>query len=183
MAAPLIFGDTEIAFLQELIRQKVDFMIVGLSAAALQGAPVVTQDVDLWFRDLADPGIARALKKVKGAYVPPIGTHPPMFAGKGVNLFDIVVHMHGLGDFDQERRHTLGVPLGRFKIPALKLERVMVSKKATGREKDKLAIKVLNDAIKAIRQRELERPQPRMNNGRWRGSTQNEGLQSDANPR
>ena len=31
----------------------------------------MTQDVDLWFRDLEDPGVARALKKVKGSYVPP----------------------------------------------------------------------------------------------------------------
>jgi hypothetical protein len=61
----LIFGDKEATFLRELIRQKVDFMIVGLSAAALQGAPVVTQDVDLWFKDLSDPGIKKALKKCR----------------------------------------------------------------------------------------------------------------------
>ena len=64
MADPLIFGDDEIEFLKALVREKVDFMIVGLSAAALQGAPVVTQDIDLWFRQLPDPGIERALKKV-----------------------------------------------------------------------------------------------------------------------
>ena len=64
MQKNLIFGDKEATFLRELIRQKVDFMIVGLSAAALQGAPVVTQDVDLWFKDLTDPGIKQALKKV-----------------------------------------------------------------------------------------------------------------------
>ena len=46
MADSLIFGDREAEFLKELVRQKVEFMIVGLSAAALQGAPVVTQDID-----------------------------------------------------------------------------------------------------------------------------------------
>ena len=63
MADSLIFGDREAEFLKELVRQKVEFMIVGLSAAALQGAPVVTQDIDLWFRTLPDPGLEKALKK------------------------------------------------------------------------------------------------------------------------
>ena len=38
MAAPSIFTETELAFLRELVRQCVAFMVVGLSAAALQGA-------------------------------------------------------------------------------------------------------------------------------------------------
>lgn len=154
MADKLIFGDQEIAFLQELVRQKVAFMIVGLSAAALQGAPVVTQDVDLWFRDLGDHGIRIALKKVGGALVPATDTTPPMFAGKGIELFDVVVHMHGLGSFDEEKTNTIKVPLGRTKVSALKLERIIASKQFLGRDKDKLALKPLTDALAAIRERE-----------------------------
>jgi hypothetical protein len=149
----LIFGDEEAAFLQELVRQKVAFMVVGLSAAALQGAPVVTQDVDLWFRDLEEPGLARALRRVKGAYVPPVAMDPPMLAGKGLGLFDIVVHMHGLGGFDQELNNTIKVPLGRFRIPVLKLERILASKRAAGRPKDTLVLHVLRDALAATRGR------------------------------
>jgi len=153
VAEDLIFSRDEAEFLKELIRQKVDFMIVGLSAAALQGAPVVTQDVDLWFSDLEDPGIQRALRKVGGAYVAPAMTNPPMFAGKAVDLFDIVMHMHGLRDYDSERDHTIKVPLGRFKVTVLALDRIIKSKKATGRTKDKLALPVLSDALKTIRAR------------------------------
>lgn len=155
MAGDLIFGEREAEFLKELLRHHVDFMVVGLSAAALQGAPVVTQDVDLWFRDLGDPGIAKALKKVGGSYVPPVAMHPPMFAGKGVSLFDVVTHMHGLGEFGEETRHVIKVPLGRFKVPVLKLERIIVSKRALGRDKDHLVLKVLSDALAAIRGREV----------------------------
>jgi hypothetical protein len=151
---PLIFGEKEIAFLKELVRHRVDFMIVGLSAAALQGAPVVTQDIDLWFRNVSDPGIERALKKVRGSYVPPMMGNPPMFAGQGVELFDIVIRMDGLDGFDEELEHTIKVPLGRIKVLVLKLERIIVSKKASGREKDKLVLKVLSDALKAIQERE-----------------------------
>jgi hypothetical protein len=156
VADPLIFGDRELEFLKELVKQKVDFMIVGLSAAALQGAPVVTQDIDLWFRTLPDAGLERALKKVHGSYIPPISGNPPMFAGEGVELFDIVVHMHGLGEFDDERENTIKVQLGRFKVRVLKLERIIASKKATGRSKDKLVLKVLSDALKTIQERERE---------------------------
>jgi hypothetical protein len=57
-------------------------MVVGLSAAALQGAPVVTQDVDLWFDDLNDPGIHQALREVGAAYVPPLHLKgPPDYTG------------------------------------------------------------------------------------------------------
>ena len=152
MADRLIFGEREVEFMQELVRKKVRFMIVGLAAAALQGAPVVTQDVDLWFADLAQEGIANALKKVHGSYVPPTPSTPPMFAGRGIELFDIVVHMHGLGTFSEELEHTIRIRLGRTKIPVLKLERIIASKKATGRAKDKLAVKVLSDALKTIRE-------------------------------
>ena len=124
-------------------------MIVGLSAAALQGAPVVTQDVDLWFKDLDQPGIRKALKKVGGSYVPSITLNPPMFAGDSVNLFDIVMHMHGLGEFDDEKKHSIKIPLGRVKIAVLALEQIIRSKKATGREKDKLVLPVLLDALAA----------------------------------
>jgi hypothetical protein len=150
----LIFGDREIAFLQALVRERVEFMIVGLAAAALQGAPVVTQDIDLWFRELSDPGIKRALKKFRGSYVAPSIHNPPMFAGRGIELFDIVINMNGLGTFDDEREHTIKVRFGRTKVLVLELERIIASKKATGREKDKLALGPLTDALKAIRERE-----------------------------
>lgn len=156
MADRLIFGEEEVEFLQELVRQNVDFMVVGLAAAALQGAPVVTQDVDLWFENLDDPGIQKALRKVRGSYVPPTLQNPPLFAGRSIELFDIVVHMHGLGEFDEERDNTVRIALGRTKIPVLKLERIIASKKATGRQKDKLALSVLRDVLKTIREREKD---------------------------
>ena len=114
-------------------------------------APVVTQDIDLWFRNLQDPGIGRALRKVRGVYVPPVGKKPPMFAGRGLALFDIVVHMHGLGSFDTETIHVVRVPLGRFRVPVLRLDRILASKKALDRPQDRLTVPVLADAQVANR--------------------------------
>lgn len=150
----LIFGEREYEFLRELVRHNADFMIVGLSAAALQGAPVVTQDIDLWFRELPDEGLEKALREVGGIYVPSSGSNPPVFAGRGVELFDIVTHMHGIGEFEDEVENTIKVPLGRIKVMVLKLERIIESKRATGREKDRRVLKVLSDALKTIREQE-----------------------------
>jgi hypothetical protein len=46
VAAPLPFSEKELRLLQVLLKREVRFMVVGLSAATLQGAPVVTQDVE-----------------------------------------------------------------------------------------------------------------------------------------
>ena len=123
----------------------------GLSAAALQGAPVVTQDVDLWFEDLSDPRIREALKEVDAAYAAPSLQNPPMFIGGGVELFDIVLTMHGLGTFAKELRNCVDVALGRMKLKVLRVDRILASKRAANRAKDRLVIPVLEDSLAASR--------------------------------
>lgn len=91
MAAPLPFSESELRLLRVLLKRMVRFMVVGLSAATLQGAPVVTQDVGLWFENLGALKTSRALQEVGAAYVPPSNSNPPMLAGAGAELFDIVM--------------------------------------------------------------------------------------------
>jgi hypothetical protein len=148
VAAPEV-TKAEAAFLHALLKHKVRFMVVGLSAAALQGAPVVTQDVDLWFEDLADPNLRSALKDTGASYVPPFEMNPPMFAGGGLELFDIVLRMDGLQKFGDEFENHVQIPISTMNIPALSLRRILASKLAANRKKDQLVIPVLEDAIKA----------------------------------
>ena len=61
-----IFTSKEIAFFRALKKRKVPFLIVGLSAATLQGAPVVTQDVDLWIKNLGSDDFRKAVGDVGG---------------------------------------------------------------------------------------------------------------------
>ncbi|MBI4824824.1 MAG: hypothetical protein HY807_00165 [Nitrospirae bacterium] len=151
MAEDLIFTKSEIRFLRELVRCKVDFMIIGLSAAALQSAPVVTQNIDLWFADLTDPRLTKALKKVKSIYIPPIGNNPPMFAGDDAGLFDIVTHVDGLGGYAEIKKKAIKIALTDFKVQVLPLELIIKSKQAAGRSKDKLVLPVLKDVLKIIK--------------------------------
>jgi hypothetical protein len=149
VAAPLPFSESELRLLQTLLKRKVRFMVVGLSAATLQGAPVVTQDIDLWFENLGEPKISRALREVGAAYVPPSHLNPPMLAGRGAELFDIVIRMDGLGTFADEIKNCVEISLGRQKLKVLSLERILASKIAANRTKDKLMIPVLRDALAA----------------------------------
>ena len=149
MAAPLPFSESELRLLGALREHKVRFMVVGLSAATLQGAPVVTQGVDLWFENLGEQKMSLALREVGAAYVPPSINNPPMFAGAGSELFDIVIRMDGLGAFSDEIKNCIEIPLGRHKLKVLALDRILASKMAANRPKDKLTIPILRDALAA----------------------------------
>lgn len=155
-----VYGLTssEIKFLNALAGNDVPFMIVGLSAAAMQGAPVVTQDIDLWFKRLDHPGVKVALAAVGAAYVAPTIHQPPMFAGRGVEQFDIVMHMSGLGEFEEEMLHTIPLKIGESSVPVLALARILASKKAAGREKDRLTIQILADVLAVREQKKSTDP-------------------------
>jgi hypothetical protein len=150
VAEASLFSRDEARFLKELLREKVDFMVIGLAAAALQGAPIVTQDIDLWFRDLPNPKLEKALKKVGGAYVPPFDLNPPMLAGEAVKLFDIVLTVHGLNSFQKEKKHIVWIPIYGTKVPVLNLDRIILSKKTANRKKDRLVVPVLEDCLRTL---------------------------------
>jgi len=146
----LIFADEEIFFLRELARNHVPFMVVGLSAAALQGAPMVTQDVDLWFRNVEHPGVRKALKKVGGILVASAADRPPMFVGDHVDGFDIVLTIHGVGTFDEEMKKAVKISMGGFELAVLPLDRIIASKRWLNREKDRAVLPALESAAKVV---------------------------------
>lgn len=153
MAAPPPFTDREAAFLKALVDEHVEFMVVGLAAAALQGAPAVTQDIELWLADRSDPRFREALRKAGVSYVPPSMNNPPLLVGGGAELFDIVVNMHGLGPFEQEVKRAIRIRLGEVEIPVLPLDRIIASKRAAGRPKDRAILPALEDTLRTLRSR------------------------------
>lgn len=153
MGGPAPFTDKEARFVETLVEEGVEFLVVGLAAAALQGAPAVTQDVDLWFRDLTDPRLGKALRRVGAIYIPPRADQPPLLAGGGAELFDVVTHMDGLRSFGVEARRALRVPLGGVEVPVLPLARIIASKRAANRPKDRAILPVLEDALRVIQSR------------------------------
>jgi len=148
VAAPDLFTRKEQNFLKILLEEGVEFMVVGLAAAALQGVPAVTQDIDLWFAHRGDERMIAALEKAGVSYLPPGESNPPLLVGEAADLFDVVVHMHGLGSFAEERARAKIVEIAGMELPILSLERIVASKEATGRPKDLAILPVLRDALK-----------------------------------
>lgn len=150
MAEVLPLSDAELRLLESLLRHKIRFLVVGLSAAALQGAPVVTEDVDLWFENLSDPMLMQALVKVGAAYIPPFGYNPPMLGGTGSEPFDIALRMNGLNDFATEWKRAVEIKVGRLKLKVLPLDRILASKQAANRPKDQRVIPVLQNVLRTL---------------------------------
>lgn len=151
MAEVLPLSDAELRLLESLLRHKIRFLVVGLSAAALQGAPVVTEDVDLWFENLSDPMLMQALVKVGAAYIPPFGYNPPMLGGTGSEPFDIALRMNGLNDFATEWKRAVEIKVGRLKLKVLPLDRILASKQAANRPKDQRVIPVLQNVLRTLK--------------------------------
>lgn len=128
-------------------------MIVGLSAATLQGACVATQDIDLWFENVGNPLVSEIIQKFGGAYVPVIPSimNPPRFVGTEFHALDIVFNMSGLGEFEEEFKSAATANIDGVDFYILPLERIIQSKKKASRPKDKAILPVLEDTLKTIR--------------------------------
>ncbi len=124
-------------------------MIVGMSGALLQGARGVTEDIHLWFEDLSDPRIADAVKEAGGVWISgSFGLGPPRIGGDALSeRFDVVTTMTGLESFATELRDVRFEEVDGLRLPVLPLARIVDSKRAANREKDRAVLPSLEDAL------------------------------------
>jgi hypothetical protein len=148
----------EQAFFRSLDELKVRYLVVGLGAALLQGAPVVTQDIDIWFGENTPwDAIGEAARRGGGFYTPGVGMNRPLIGGPGLDRLDLVLTAHGLSSFDEEYAGAETHDVAGVRLTVLPLERILASKRATGRVKDRAVIPALEDAMAARRSRERDR--------------------------
>ena len=74
-----------------------------------------------------------------------------MLAGEGLDRIDVVTHCQGLKSFNAEYAKAVNLSVGDFSIKILPLERVIASKRAAGRPKDKAVLESLRAALVARR--------------------------------
>jgi hypothetical protein len=153
--------EAERKLLTELNSRGVRFMIVGASAAVLQGANTATQNIDLWFESTTDPRIKAAIDAVGGIWVSgSFGMMPPTIGGEPLgDRFDVVVHMHGLEAFDLEFPRAREMIVDGVPVRVLPLERIIASKRATGRARDQAQLPALEEALAAATVLETEEPE------------------------
>jgi hypothetical protein len=143
----------ERAFLSALEQLGVPFMVVGVGAAVMQGAPLVTQDIDLWFEDRTDPRIHEAARRGGGVFIPGhFGMMPAQVGGGEIgDRLDIVTTPEGLEGFRTEYQRALVLDLDGLLVRVLPLERIIQSKRTASRPKDLAVIPAL-EATLAVRE-------------------------------
>lgn len=100
-------GPAERALLRALNDRGVRFLIVGMGATLLEGAPVSTQDLGLWLERIDDPRVPLAARDAGGFWIPQFGMQPPGFGGTELQRLDVVLIAHGLEPFDEEYRNAV----------------------------------------------------------------------------
>jgi hypothetical protein len=126
--------------------EKVDYLFIGKSGAILLGYPGTTQDVDIFPRRSPENGlrIVKALRKI--GFEIDSGLEREIIAGKdfvqiktGPFDVDLVFAPDGIANFAEAEAR--GLTEGIFRVASLK--DIIASKRATGRQKDKIELPLL----------------------------------------
>ena len=146
-AAPLL---KKIA--RALHKARLEAIMVGNAAAALQGAPVTTLDVDFMFRKtstnlrklkvFADELDAQILKP----YYPLSSLYRVVNDDTGMQV-DFMSILHGIKSFENLRYDAVEVDFDEYILKVASLEKIIRSKKALGRPKDKAVISILEKTL------------------------------------
>jgi predicted nucleotidyltransferase len=146
-AAPLL------ARVAKLLReQKLDAILIGNAAAALQGAPVTTVDFDFLFRKT--PANIRKLKALARSldavilrpYYPASGLHRLSRDEDGLQL-DFMTAIDGIRSFEGLRKRAKTVRLAGADLTVATLSDIIKSKRAANRDRDRAVLDVLEKAL------------------------------------
>jgi len=151
---------------ERLIAQQVEFVVVGGMSAVLHGASIITQDLDLCFRRTPQ-NIARLVAALKPLN-PRLRDFPPdlpfFFDERAIQLgtsftflirdesLDLLTEMDAIGGYDQIIGDAEEMAVGNFTVKVLALEKLIATKTAANRPKDRWALPVLE----AMRQMKRE---------------------------
>jgi hypothetical protein len=119
--------------LEALEVEDIRFMLIGMSAAIVQGVMETTLHVDLWM-DLPSRQYMRVqnIARKTGATM---GASTVAFLEDGTPL-NFVFEVTGLGSFASELKHSKRLEYHGKRIAVLKLERILKNKETIRRDKD-----------------------------------------------
>lgn len=125
--------------------ERIKFMLVGMSAANLQGVLASTVDVDVWI-SLPPRQYVRVInlcRKLKATVQSP----NKVFLSDETPV-DFIYELGGLQSFEKEFLRARKLPFHGLKISVLPLERICKSKEVAARDKDKLHILLIRQVLK-----------------------------------
>jgi hypothetical protein len=119
--------------LEALEAEEIRFMLIGMSAAIVQGVMGSTLDVDIWV-DLPSRQYMR-VQNIASRLGAEMAANTVTYLEDGMPV-NFVFEVNGLGTFAREFKHTERLDFMGKVIPVLKLERILKSKQAIQRDKD-----------------------------------------------
>lgn len=145
-----------LGLLRVLLRHGVDFFVVGGVAAQLEGAPILTFDLDILY-DKAPENLDRllaALRELKARYRDPAGRHIEPDLGKletmrthllltDLGALDVLSAIGNGSTYQDLQDRTISYELGEMRARILELSAVIESKKQANRDKDRAALPIL----------------------------------------
>ncbi len=150
-AGPLL--NSVVAALAEV---RLEAILIGNAAAAIQGAPVTTVDFDFMFRatpaDLAKlKRFARRLEAViLRPYYPASSLFRVMNDDRGLQA-DFMPVIHGVKSFNSLRSRAEKIELGRHRLWVAHLADIIASKRAAARPRDKAVLEILEKTLREKR--------------------------------
>jgi hypothetical protein len=135
-----------------LERHQLEAIMIGNSAAALQGAPVTTIDVDFLFR--RTPSNIRKLKAIADdlevVVLRPYYPVSPLWRivrdRDGLQL-DFMDTIHGIRSFEGPRKRATAARIGTAEILVASVADIIKSKKAAGRPQDLAVLPILETLL------------------------------------
>jgi hypothetical protein len=136
-----------------LAAARLEAVLVGNAAAALQGAPVTTVDVDFMFRKTATNirKLKRVARELGAVILRPYYPASDLFrlVNDDVGLqADFMARLDGVRSFEALRAHSATVTLGDAHLLVAALEDVIRSKRAANRPRDRAALAVLEATLR-----------------------------------
>jgi len=158
--ADMSFDESFLAELFDALSEAgLETIIIGNSAAALQGVPIMTQDVDLMVRK--HPQLARKLKMFAAKFgvslTKPYAPTSEMIRAIGRPIqIDFILKLSSGQSFSSLRSHAIKTKIGRRSVLVADLKDVIKAKEATGRSKDKATLPILKQALRV--KNEMNKP-------------------------
>jgi hypothetical protein len=148
------------AALEVLVRQDVEFVVVGGVAAVLNGAPISTFDLDIVHARTSTniDRLMSALSELEASYRDPtnrrLPPNPTLLAGDGHHLFrtkfgplDILGTIGAGHAYDELLASSHTLPVGAFAVRILGLATLIRVKEETARDKDVAVLAILRRTL------------------------------------
>lgn len=154
MTAESGFNDDFRDMLRALVESGAQFLVVGAHALALHGVPRSTGDLDVLVRPT--PENAQCVMDALEIFGAPLQAHGVMQAdfeapgnvyqvGLPPRRIDLMTSLSGV-EFEEAWNSRVEIEIDDNQIPFLGLEALRQNKQATGREKDLLDLRLLDDS-------------------------------------